>query len=128
MVKQITDTYQVPLIIDDRLDVCLAVDAAGLHIGDDELPVSVARQVLGTEKILGVTAKNSEKSTRSRRIWGGLPGTEQFSHNNQGKCPYYPHFYLKGHLPSSRYSSRSDWRFNLKISINFLEQVLLVSQ
>ena len=56
-VKEITDAYQVPLIIDDRLDVCLAVDAAGLHIGDDELPVSVARQVLGPEKILGVTAK-----------------------------------------------------------------------
>ena len=49
-VKEITDAYQVPLIIDDRLDVCLAVDAAGLHIGDDELPVSVARQVLGPEK------------------------------------------------------------------------------
>ena len=49
-VKEITDAYQVPLIIDDRLDVCLAVDAAGLHIGDDELPVSVARKVLGPEK------------------------------------------------------------------------------
>ena len=44
-VKEITDAYQVPLIIDDRLDVCLAVDAAGLHIGDDELTVSVARKV-----------------------------------------------------------------------------------
>ena len=49
-VKEITDAYQVPLIIDDRLDVCLAVDAAGLHIGDDELPVSVARQSLGSWK------------------------------------------------------------------------------
>ena len=49
-VKEITDAYQVPLIIDDRLDICLAVDAAGLHIGDDELPVSVARHVLGPEK------------------------------------------------------------------------------
>ena len=56
-VKEITAAYQVPLIIDDRLDVCLAVDAAGLHIGDDELPVPVARKVLGPEKILGVTAK-----------------------------------------------------------------------
>ena len=60
-VKEITDAYQVPLIIDDRLDVCLAVDAAGLHIGDDELPVSVARQVLGSEKILGVTAKTVKR-------------------------------------------------------------------
>lgn len=61
-VKEITDAYQVPLIIDDRLDVCLAVDAAGLHIGDDELPVSVARKVLGPEKILGVTAKTVERA------------------------------------------------------------------
>ena len=61
-VKEITDAYQVPLIIDDRLDVCLAVDAAGLHIGDDELPVSVARQVLGPEKILGVTAKTVKRA------------------------------------------------------------------
>ena len=61
-VKEITDAYQVPLIIDDRLDVCLAVDAAGLHIGDDELPVPVARQVLGPDKILGVTAKTVKRA------------------------------------------------------------------
>ena len=61
-VKEITDAYQVPLIIDDRLDICLAVDAAGLHIGDDELPVSVVRQVLGPEKILGVTAKTVKRA------------------------------------------------------------------
>lgn len=61
-VKEIADAYQVPLIIDDRLDVCLAVDAAGLHIGDDELPVSVARQVLGPDKILGVTAKTVKRA------------------------------------------------------------------
>ena len=60
-VKEITDAYQVPLIIDDRLDICLAVDAAGLHIGDDELPVG-CRQVLGPEKILGVTAKTVKRA------------------------------------------------------------------
>lgn len=68
-VKEITDAYQVPLIIDDRLDVCLAVDAAGLHIGDDELPVSVARQVLGLEKILGVTAKTVKRALEAE-TWG----------------------------------------------------------
>ncbi|CTF81723.1 thiamine phosphate synthase [Streptococcus pneumoniae] len=66
-VKEITDAYQVPLIIDDRLDVCLAVDAAGLHIGDDELPVSVARQVLGPEKILGVTAKTVKRALEAEK-------------------------------------------------------------
>ena len=68
-VKEITDAYQVPLIIDDRLDICLAVDAAGLHIGDDELPVSVARKVLGSEKILGVTAKTVKRALEAE-TWG----------------------------------------------------------
>lgn len=75
MVKQITDTYQVPQIIDDRLDVCLAVDAAGLHIGDDELPVSVARQVLGTEKILGVTAKTVKRALEAEESGADYLGT-----------------------------------------------------
>ena len=74
-VKEITDTYQVPLIIDDRLDVCLAVDAAGLHIGDDELPVSVARKVLGPEKILGVTAKTVKRALEAETSGADYLGT-----------------------------------------------------
>ncbi|EKA06745.1 MULTISPECIES: thiamine phosphate synthase [Streptococcus] len=74
-VKEITDAYQVPLIIDDRLDVCLAVDAAGLHIGDDELPVSVARQVLGPDKILGVTAKTVKRALEAEEGGADYLGT-----------------------------------------------------
>ena len=74
-VKKITDAYQVPLIIDDRLDVCLAVDAAGLHIGDDELPVSVARKVLGPEKILGVTAKTVKRALEAETAGADYLGT-----------------------------------------------------
>ena len=74
-VKEITDAYQVPLIIDDRLDVCIAVDAAGLHIGDDELPVSVARQVLGPEKILGVTAKTVKRALEAEEGGANYLGT-----------------------------------------------------
>ena len=74
-VKKITDAYQVPLIIDDRLDVCLAVDAAGLHIGDDELPVSVARKVLGPEKILGVTAKTVKRALEAETSGADYLGT-----------------------------------------------------
>ena len=74
-VKEITDAYQIPLIIDDRLDVCLAVDAAGLHIGDDELPVSVARQVLGPEKILGVTAKTVKRALEAEEGGADYLGT-----------------------------------------------------
>ena len=74
-VKEITDAYQVPLIIDDRLDVRLAVDAAGLHIGDDELPVSVARKVLGPEKILGVTAKTVKRALEAEEGGADYLGT-----------------------------------------------------
>ena len=74
-VKEITDAYQVPLIIDDRLDVCLAVDAAGLHIGDDELPVSVARQVLDPDKILGVTAKTVKRALEAEEGGANYLGT-----------------------------------------------------
>ena len=74
-VKEITDAYQIPLIIDDRLDVCLAVDAAGLHIGDDELPVPVARQVLGPDKILGVTAKTVKRALEAEEGGADYLGT-----------------------------------------------------
>ena len=55
-IKEVTDRFQVPLIINDRLDIALAVNAAGLHIGQEDLPVAVARRLLGTDKILGATA------------------------------------------------------------------------
>ncbi len=64
-VKQITDRYGLKLIIDDRIDICQAVDAGGVHIGDDELPVCVARQLLGREKLLGVSAKTVARATEA---------------------------------------------------------------
>jgi thiamine-phosphate pyrophosphorylase len=66
-VKEITDRYQVPLIINDRVDICLAVDASGVHIGDDELPVSVVRQLIGKEKILGVSAKTVSRAEEAEK-------------------------------------------------------------
>ncbi|WP_424321012.1 thiamine phosphate synthase [Lacticaseibacillus chiayiensis] len=62
-VKYITDQYHIPLMIDDRVDICLAVDAAGVHIGDDELPVAVTRQLLGPDKLLGVSTKTLATAT-----------------------------------------------------------------
>lgn len=64
-VKAVTDRYQVPLIINDRVDICLAVDAAGVHIGDDELPVSVTRKLIG-DKILGVSAKTVARGLEAK--------------------------------------------------------------
>lgn len=64
-VKNVTDYYQIPLIIDDRVDICLAVDASGVHIGDDELPTEVTRQLIGN-KILGVSAKNVSQAKKAQ--------------------------------------------------------------
>ncbi|BAK93381.1 thiamine-phosphate pyrophosphorylase [Tetragenococcus halophilus subsp. halophilus] len=64
-VKNVTDYYQIPLIIDDRVDICLAVDASGVHIGDDELPTEVTRQLIG-DKILGVSAKNVSQAQEAQ--------------------------------------------------------------
>ena len=47
---ELADAYQIPLIINDRVDICLAVDAAGVHIGDDELPVAFVRKLVGSTK------------------------------------------------------------------------------
>ena len=55
-VKAITSQYQIPLIINDRLDIALAVDADGLHVGQDDLPMLKARELLGSRKIIGVSA------------------------------------------------------------------------
>ena len=61
-VKAITDRYGVPLIIDDRLDIAQAVDAAGVHLGQSDLPVAAARRILGPEKVIGATTKTVEQA------------------------------------------------------------------
>lgn len=67
-VKTITDKYDVPLIINDRVDICLAVDAAGVHIGDDELPIDVARSLIGPDKLLGVSADTLERANEAQQL------------------------------------------------------------
>ena len=56
-VHSITKRYNVPLIIDDRVDVALIVDAEGVHVGQSDMPVSLARKLMGKDKIVGATAK-----------------------------------------------------------------------
>ena len=56
-VHGITMRYDIPLIIDDRVDVALAVNAEGVHVGQSDMPVAIARKLMGTDKIVGATAK-----------------------------------------------------------------------
>ena len=62
VIKAVTDKYDVPLIVNDRADIALAVDAAGLHVGQADLPLVVARKLLGPDKIIGVSAANLEEA------------------------------------------------------------------
>ena len=56
-VHAIARKHRVPLIIDDRVDVALAVDAEGVHVGASDMPVAMARKLMGADKIIGATAK-----------------------------------------------------------------------
>ena len=56
-VHALTQKYNIPLIIDDRVDVALAVDAEGVHLGAEDMTIAQARKILGEDKIIGATAK-----------------------------------------------------------------------
>ncbi len=56
-VHEITKRYNIPLIIDDRVDIALAINAEGVHVGQSDMPVHIARKLMGENKIVGATAK-----------------------------------------------------------------------
>ncbi|MBR2557275.1 MAG: thiamine phosphate synthase [Methanobrevibacter sp.] len=64
-VKEITEKYDVPLIINDRVDVALAIDADGVHVGQSDMPCDVTRKIIGPNKILGVSAHNIEEAMKA---------------------------------------------------------------
>jgi thiamine-phosphate pyrophosphorylase len=67
-VKKLCDQYEIPLIINDRLDIALATDAAGLHLGQKDLPVIIARKLLGPNKIIGLSISNEEQVLESNNL------------------------------------------------------------
>ena len=64
-VHAITKEFNIPLIIDDRIDVMLASGAEGVHVGAEDMPVAMARKLIGKDKILGATAKTVEAAVRA---------------------------------------------------------------
>ena len=66
-VKQITDAYEIPLIINDRIDIAMAVDADGVHLGQSDIPAHTARELLGPDKIIGVSAYNKELAVEAQK-------------------------------------------------------------
>lgn len=66
-IKTITDKYNVPLIINDRIDIALAVDAAGVHLGQSDMPASIARSIIGNNKIMGISTSTLEEAREAER-------------------------------------------------------------
>ena len=64
-VHTLTKKYNVPLIIDDRVDVALAIDAEGVQVGQSDMPVSIARKLMGDDKIVGATTKTVEQAVEA---------------------------------------------------------------
>ena len=63
--KEITRRHNIPLIINDRVDIALALDAEGVHVGQDDLDAQLVRKLLGQDKILGVSAKTLSQATKA---------------------------------------------------------------
>lgn len=74
-VKEITTRYNVPLIINDRVDVALAIDADGVHVGQSDMPCDVTRKLIGKDKILGVSAATIEEAKKAERDGADYIGT-----------------------------------------------------
>lgn len=67
-IKKICAKYNKPLIINDRVDIALAVDADGVHVGQDDLDVEVVRRLIGFDKILGLSTKNIEQVQEANKL------------------------------------------------------------
>jgi thiamine-phosphate pyrophosphorylase len=67
-VKAILSGTGVPLIINDRVDVALAVDADGLHLGQSDMPAEIARRLIGEDKILGLSIENEQQLKESKHL------------------------------------------------------------
>ena len=65
-IKTITDKYKIPLIINDRIDIAQAIDAAGVHLGQSDMPMGIARDILGDNKIIGVSTSTLEEAKRAQ--------------------------------------------------------------
>ncbi len=74
-VKNITDKYNIPLIIDDRIDIAIACEAAGVHVGQSDIPVLYARKMLGADKIVGATAKTVPQAVEAYEQGADYLGT-----------------------------------------------------
>ena len=106
-VHSIARRYNVPLIIDDRVDVALATDAEGVHVGQTDMPVSIARKLMGTDRIVGATTKTVPQAVEAYEhgadylgVWSHLPN------HHQGQDSAHIHGYTERHLQGSSHPGK----------------------
>lgn len=80
--KMLCKKYQVPFVINDNVEIALAVDADGVHVGQSDMEAGKVREKLGPDKIIGVSCKNVEQALLAKKAWGGLSGSR--SHLSDG--------------------------------------------
>ncbi len=66
-IKIITDKYKVPLIINDRIDIAMAINCAGVHVGQNDMPAGIARSIIGYNKIIGVSTSTLEEAQKAEK-------------------------------------------------------------
>lgn len=74
-VRELTAAADVPLVVNDRIDLAMAIEADGVHLGQSDLPVSVARDILGEAAIVGVSAWNVDEAVAAERDGADYVGT-----------------------------------------------------
>ena len=74
-VKAITSKYDVPLIINDRVDIALAIDADGVHVGQSDMPCDITRELIGPSKILGISAATVDEAKKAEKDGADYIGT-----------------------------------------------------
>lgn len=74
-VKEITTKHNVPLIINDRVDIALAIDADGVHVGQSDMPGDVTRKLIGEDKILGISAATIDEAKKAQKDGADYIGT-----------------------------------------------------
>jgi thiamine-phosphate pyrophosphorylase len=84
-IKKITKAQKVPLIINDRVDIAWAVDADGVHLGQDELPLKIARKILGKEKIIGASAETVKEAIQAEKEGADYLGVGPIFHTETKK-------------------------------------------
>lgn len=74
-VKTVCDNNNIPFVINDRVDIALAVNADGVHLGQDDMPIEIARPILGKDKIIGITAGTVDKAIEAEQTGADYIGS-----------------------------------------------------